>query len=153
MKMMEGYDTECIDLRTTVGALLPWVGKMCDDLRHHTAGLGGGAEIGFGIDGIWIETHDEHGHPISEYSIPRNQICSLAEIYEDDQYWAYDERRLRYDELEELQSWLSEYASEQPITIELESDEGDVGIRIGGILNFFGYSECQRPENTKEEEE
>lgn len=132
-----------IDLRTSAGALLPWFGKMYENLNPiHTDGY---ADICFDPDGIRIETHDGNGHPISEETIPVNQIGVLSELYEGYRYQAFEPRRFSYFDLEEIQSWLSEFPPEQPITLCIDYDEGDVGIKLGGVLKYFGYSECQRP--------
>lgn len=147
MTTSEAHSYEVFELTTSVGAFLPWVGKLAENLRHHPYGF---AEISFESDGIRLECYDEQAHPISEECVPRNQIGGFSELYEGNQYMDYDARSLTYGELEGLQTLLSAHPSKQPLTIKLESDESDICIKIGSITSYFGYSYCRRPENTKE---
>lgn len=141
MRKEDEYDS--IDIKTSVGQILPWFGKMYESLNPiHTDGY---VDICFDPDGIRIETRDGNRHTISEETIPLDQIGAFSELYTDDRYQAYDAHRICHYELEEIQSWLSEFPPEQPITLRLDEDEGDVAIRLGGIMKYFGYSDIRRP--------
>lgn len=135
--------TEVFEIKTTAGAILPLVGKLLQHLRTRRNPHNGYAEIRFEPDGIWIVC-SEYGVRDLEVFIPRNQNGAFAALCAGDQYIL--SRRLYYNDLEELQTWLNGLFSERRIRIELESDERDICIESGGIRNYFGESDCIRPE-------
>lgn len=138
--------TSEIEIQTSVGSILPWVRRLVRTLKTLRNPHNGYVEISFDPDGIRIAC-SEHGRlDISEEFIPRNQIGVFEELYERDQYMGFDPRRLYYDDLEALQTWLNCFFPERRITIGIEADERDICIESGGIRNYFGESDCQRPE-------